>query len=280
MVDDDEVWIGSAINGNANATFLGLLDELAIHRGTVTAEEIRSRWDVDESVPIEGGTQPANLPETAVLYEIFEGMPDGSWYVGSASPTESFTRPQFALVDLPLRYGETGVREDRSDPFLVRGTSRIELPQGPQRLTIRTRGGARVFLDGKKVATLATPRDKSDGHEQIFVPDRSGPAGIRPVPQGDQETVVNVIGDGKRHLVRVEVQVGGARRAARMATKRVFGRTQDHDRNALDIAAALAAPSSTSKTSSSCTVSTISPPGDGFASMAIMARFKMSAAVP
>lgn len=212
VVDDDEIWIGSAINGNASATFLGLLDEVAIHRGTVTAEEIRSRFDVDESVPIDGGTQPANVPETAVLYEIFEGMPDGSWYVGGAGPTESFMRPQFALVDLPLRYGETGVREDRSDPFIVRASSRIELPPGPQRLTVRTRGGARVFLDGKKVATLPTRPDLSDGHEKLFVPDRSGPAGIRPVPQGDQQTVVDVVGDGRQHLVRVDVRVGGGGR--------------------------------------------------------------------
>jgi hypothetical protein len=147
-----------------------------------------------------------------VLYEIFEGLPDGSWYVGGSGPTESFTRPHFALVDLPLRYGETGVREDRSDPCLVRASGRIELPPGPQRITVRTRGGGRVFLDGKKVATLATPRDKSDGHEKIFVPDRSGPAGIRPVPQGDQQAVIDLAGDGQRHLVRVEFRVGGNNR--------------------------------------------------------------------
>ena len=212
VVDDDEIWIGSAINGNAGSTFPGLIDEVAIHRGVVTADEMRSRWDVDETVPVDGGTAAANVPETAVLYEIFEGMPDGSWYVGGAGPTESFTRPQFALVDLPLRYGETGVREDRFDPCIVRASGRIELPPGPQRLTIRTRGGARVFLDGKKVATLPTQPDLSDGHEKIFVPDRSGPAGIRPVPQGDQQTVVDVVGDGRRHLVRVDVRVGGGGR--------------------------------------------------------------------
>ena len=212
VVDDDEIWIGSAINGNASATFPGLIDEVAIHRGTVPAAEIRARWDVDESVPLDGGTAVADVPETAVLYEIFEGMPDGSWYVGGSGPTESFTRPHFALVDLPLRYGERGVREDRSDPCIVRASGRIELPPGPQRLTIRTRGGARVFLDGKKVATLPTPRDMSDGHEKIFVPDRSGPAGIRPVPQGDQQTVVEVTGDGQRHFVRVEFRVGGNNR--------------------------------------------------------------------
>lgn len=212
VVDDDEIWIGSAINGNASATFPGLIDEVAIHRGTVPAAEIRARWDVDESVPLDGGTAVADVPETAVLYEIFEGMPDGSWYVGGSGPTESFTRPHFALVDLPLRYGERGVREDRSDPCLVRASGRIELPPGPQRLTIRTRGGARVFLDGKKVATLPTPVDMSDGHEKIFVPDRSGPAGIRPVPQGDQQTVVDIVGDGRRHLVRVDVRIGGGNR--------------------------------------------------------------------
>jgi hypothetical protein len=69
-----------------------------------------------------------------------------------------------------------------------------------------------VFLDGKKIATLPTPQDLSDGHEKIFVPDRTGSAGIRPVPQGDQQTVVEVAGDGQRHLVRVEFRVGGNNR--------------------------------------------------------------------
>ncbi len=164
VVDDDEVWIGSSINGNAAATFLGLLDEVAIHRGIVPADVIAARWDVDESVPFDGGVAAANVPDAAVLYEIFEGLPDGSWYVGAASPTESFTRPHFALVELPLRYGETGVREDRSDPFIVRASGRIELPPGPQRLTVRTRGGGRVFLDGKRIAALPTPKNLSDGH--------------------------------------------------------------------------------------------------------------------
>ena len=123
MVDDDEIWIGSAINGNAASTFPGLIDEVAIHRGTVPAEEIRGGWNVDESVPFDGGTAIAQLPEDSVLYEIFEGMPDGSWH-GGGSPGESFTRPHFALVELPLRYGEAGVREDRSNPCLVRASGR------------------------------------------------------------------------------------------------------------------------------------------------------------
>ncbi|NDC64615.1 MAG: LamG domain-containing protein, partial [Planctomycetia bacterium] len=91
VVDDDEIWIGSAINGNAASTFPGLIDEVAIHRGTVPAEEIRGGWNVDESVPFDGGTAIAQLPEDSVLYEIFEGMPDGSWH-GGGSPGESFTR--------------------------------------------------------------------------------------------------------------------------------------------------------------------------------------------
>jgi hypothetical protein len=212
LVDDDEVWIGSAINGNPGSTFLGLIDEVAIHRRAVSAEEIAGRWDVDETVPADDSAQPASLPEALVLYEIFEGMPDGNWYVGGASPTESFTRPHFALVDLPLRYGEAGVREDRSNPCLVRASGRIELPPGPQRLNIRTRGGARVFLDGKRIASLPIPKSLTDGHEKIYVPDRSGPAGIHPVPQGDQQAVADVTGDGRRHVVRVDFHVGGNNR--------------------------------------------------------------------
>jgi hypothetical protein len=212
VVDDDEVWIGSSINGNMANTFPGLLDDVAIHRAIVPPERIAARWVVDETVPPVPVVALAPVPEDAVLYEIIEGVPDRTWYYGGRGPSESFTRPQFALVDLPLRYGETGVREDRSDPFIVRASGRIELPPGPQRLTIRTRGGARVFLDGKSVATLPTPRDLSDGHEKLFVPDRFGPAGIRPLPQGDQQAMVDVVGDGRRHLVRVEFRVGGNNR--------------------------------------------------------------------
>jgi len=209
VVDDDEVWIGSSINGNMANTFPGLLDDVAIHRTILSPERIAARWDVDESVPPVPVVALAAVPEHAVLYEIIEGVPDGTWYFGSRSPSESFARPFFALSDLPQRYDDTGVRTDRSTPFIVRVRSQVTLPAGPQQITVRTRGAARVFLDGQRLAELKPPGKRTDGHEKMFVPDRSGPAGMRIVQPGDQQAVVPVTGDGRRHLLHVEVRVGG-----------------------------------------------------------------------
>ncbi len=209
VVDDDEVWIGSSINGNMANTFPGLLDDVAIHRSILSPQRIAARWDVDESVPPAPIVTLAPVPEDAVLYEIIEGVPDGTWYFGGREPTETFTRPFFALTDLPQRYDDSGLRTDRSTPFIVRVRSHVTLPEGPQQITVRTRGAARVFLDGRRVAVLQPPGQRTDGHEKMFVPDRSGPAGMRIVQPGDQQTIVPVAGDGRRHLLHVEVRVGG-----------------------------------------------------------------------
>jgi hypothetical protein len=212
VVDDDEVWIGSSINGNMANTFPGLLDDVAIHRSILSPERIAARWVVDETVPPLPIVTLAPVPEAAVLCEIIERVPDGSWYFGSRAPTESFTRPFFAFTDLPQRYDDSGLRADRPSPFVIRIRSHVVLPEGPQQITVRSRGAARVFLDGKRIAEIKPPKQRSDGHEKMFVPDRSGPAGMRIVQPGDQQVIVDTVGDGRRHLLHVEVGVGGQNR--------------------------------------------------------------------
>jgi hypothetical protein len=209
VVDDDEVWIGSSINGNMANTFPGLLDDVAIHRSILPPERIAARWVVDETVPPVPVIALAPVPEAGVHCEIIEGVPDGTWYHGGRGPSESFTRPFFAFTDLPQRYDDSGVRTDRPTPFVVRARSRVTLPMGPQQITVRSRGAARVFLDGVRVADIKPPQQRSDGHEKMFVPDRSGPAGMRIVQPGDQQVIVDTVGDGRRHLLHVEVRVGG-----------------------------------------------------------------------
>ena len=212
VVDNDEVWIGSSINGNMANTFPGLLDDVAIHRSILPQDRIAARWVVDEAVPPVPVIALAPVPEAGVLYEIIEGVPDGTWHYGGRGPSESFTRPFFAFTDLPQRYNDSGLRADRPTPFVVRGRSHVTLPMGPQQITVRSRGAARVFLDGKRVAEIKPPWQRSDGHEKMFVPDRSGPAGMRIVQPGDQQVIVDTVGDGRRHVLHVEVRVGGQER--------------------------------------------------------------------
>ncbi|MDX1563767.1 MAG: LamG-like jellyroll fold domain-containing protein [Phycisphaeraceae bacterium] len=44
VVDNDEVWIGSALGGQGSSTFDGLIDEVAIYRKTLSFEQVRNHY--------------------------------------------------------------------------------------------------------------------------------------------------------------------------------------------------------------------------------------------
>jgi hypothetical protein len=208
--DDDEVWIGSSMGGATASTFPGMLDSVAIHRGIVPPARIAARYAVDETVPAFAEGPLEAVPEERVLFEVIERVPDAAGFAfAPREPSERFTGDTFALHRLPVRYDGEGLRADRSNPFIVRARQQVVLPRGPQNLRVRTRGAARVWLDGRLLAELPQPSQRTDGHEKMFEPDRSGPPGIRFVQVGDSERVVEVEGDGGRHELRVDVRVGG-----------------------------------------------------------------------
>ncbi|MCX6954669.1 MAG: DUF1553 domain-containing protein [Verrucomicrobia bacterium] len=69
--------------------------------------------------------------------------------------TERFTEEVFGLFELPQKYVATGVRADRAFPTVLRASAEVRLPAGKHRLLLRSRGTARLLIDGKKV--LETP---------------------------------------------------------------------------------------------------------------------------
>jgi hypothetical protein len=211
VTDDDEIWIGSSLGGSAASSFVGLLDNVAIHRRALSPDRIAARWQVNEEAPAveQIALALAPVPEGAVLYEMVEGVPDiVGWRIPLEQPGESFTREAFALAELPLRYTDTGVRADRQLPLVLRARGRVLIPAGPQRIRVRTRGESRVLFDGEQVATTKPVGQRTDGHEKMYAPDRSGPAGMRWVQPGDQEAVFDLEGDGSWHTLHVEVKVG------------------------------------------------------------------------
>jgi mono/diheme cytochrome c family protein len=58
----------------------------------------------------------------------------------------------FLLPRMPLRYDEWGIRSAWAAPVLLRMAADVKLPQGSQRLLLRTRGLARLWVDGKLIA--------------------------------------------------------------------------------------------------------------------------------
>jgi len=170
------------------STFAGLLDNVAIHRRVLPPERIAARWQVDETVPAFEPVELAPVPEGRVLFELVEGVPDvAGWGFAPREPAESFTRGSFALTELPQHYNDAGLRADRKLPLVLRARARLVLPSGPQQIWVRTRGEGRVLLDGEQVARLKPPGQRTDGHDPMFVPDRSGPAGLRFVQPGDHQ---------------------------------------------------------------------------------------------
>lgn len=74
---------------------------------------------------------------------------------GETKVAETFTDEMFGFFELPQKYVATGVRADRAFPTLFCATAEVRLPAGKHRLLLRSRGTARLFIDGKKI--LETP---------------------------------------------------------------------------------------------------------------------------
>lgn len=207
VVDNDELWIGSSMGGSRSSTFNGDLDEIAIYRKVLSEKQIAQRvW----ARPIESFLVERELPKDAVLVEVLEGIPDQrSWNFPPIPARDAYEAPAFAFVDVPRKYNARGVQTDRTNPFVLRATGMVTLPDREFRLLLRARNGARLFIDGKLV--LETPFHTINGsahgkirHVEVIKNDT-----IRPLYVGDNEKVTTIRGDGKPHRLRLELLLGG-----------------------------------------------------------------------
>jgi hypothetical protein len=207
VVDDDELWIGSALGLNSGNSFHGSIDEVAIYRTALPAERIAARWQVLQPKPYVTTLDP---PKDGVLVEVMEGIPDKlSWDFIAPEPTERYIEPAFALVEIAHKYSPLGVRADRSNPFVVRVTGDVELPAGDCRLLIRSRSASRLFIDGKLAVQNPFPTARGDGHNEVWGIDRTPAPGHRALRPGDQDTIATFKSDGGRHRLTWEVFLGG-----------------------------------------------------------------------
>ncbi len=115
VVDDDEVWLGAGMGGNAGSAFHGMLDEVALYRHKVDPEALKRRFHYDP--------QPLPTPEVPqgkVLVQLFgpvgsiDTIPRG----GSQLLTE-WEQPVFGFTRLPQKYDDWGIREDWPQTLIV-----------------------------------------------------------------------------------------------------------------------------------------------------------------
>lgn len=206
IVDNDELWIGSALGGSTGNTFDGLLDEIAIHRESLSPEKIASRYVVKQ-IPSYVSKPPER--DYQVRCEIMEGIPDQfSWDFPIPAPTDSWTDVAFGLIEIPHKYNSHGVRADRTNPLMVRMTGWFKFPDAETRLILRSHCGARLFIDGKLAFQNPFPKSRGDADDLYDVSSTIVP-GIRVLRTGDFDNLVTVKGNGQKQVVTLEVFAGG-----------------------------------------------------------------------
>ena len=124
-----------------------------------------------------------------MLVEVLEGLPDEwNWDFITPTPSERFTQRELAFVELPKKYNSHGVIDDRSAAFVLWAHANLELPAGKQRLLLRSRSAARLFIDDKLVVENPFQSNKTDGHNPYKPVESEISPRIRPLQPGDMKS--------------------------------------------------------------------------------------------
>ncbi len=147
----------------------------------------------------------------AVAVEIIEGVPDKkSWDLPMVlQPVERFNQPAFGFVGLPKKFSDKGAVLDRTNPLLIRATGEVALAAGEYRFLLRSRGAARLFIDGKVVLQNEFLKANANGHEEVPELPTAKENGLY-VPQvGQQDKLTTLRLDGGKHEFKLEAFAGG-----------------------------------------------------------------------
>ena len=205
VVDDDDVWIGSALGGNKDNSFHGSIDDIRIHRREVPAAELMGRF---KWVPPE--VKPPSIPTGKVVVQLFGSIDSISEIpLETDGPLAEWTQDEMAFVRLPHKYDSWGIREDWGTTLLIRAWTEVDLSAGEYRLLARSRGMSRLTVDSTVLLTTATQPNRGGAHHVVDeLPELPFP-GMRPHWMSDNEQVTVFQSEGKRHRVMYEVIVGG-----------------------------------------------------------------------
>ncbi len=219
FVDDDELWIGSAMGGKS--TFNGFIDEVAIYRTALTAEQIgrHVRIDFEAGAFALGRVDADAVPSDRVRVEIMEGVPvEKTWnvrLVGGSGFEHLFDTAVFAMTDVPRKYDAKALITDRRIPWLLHLSSRIALPAGEYEFNLRSLDGARLYIDGEVVLETPFMDLRSDGHQEL-VPITEVPEGVLSMPIAHFERKATVTLDGSPRVFSLYRLVGHKGAGARI----------------------------------------------------------------
>jgi hypothetical protein len=145
-----------------------------------------------------------------VRVEIWEDLPEPwAWQAPKAGRPDSFETPALGFVQVPGRYSPRGIEVERSRPFALHAEATLAAPTGPHRLILRSRGAARLMVDGNVLAETKPIRPNASGHEEVpeYIPPED--PRWRAVAPGDQERIVAWTADGHAHRLELWAIIGG-----------------------------------------------------------------------
>lgn len=205
VVDDDDVLIGSTMDGLRNNSLDGAIDNIAIHRRMVPADELeaRFRWTPQPA-------EPPVIPDGRVVVQLFGPLSSFSEIPPHTdAPLLEWLQDELAFTRVPQKYDSWGIREDWGSTVLVRAWADIDLPAGKHRLLARSRSLSELKIDGETV--LKTPVQKKYGsaHGPVVDLPEVPVAGMRPAAMNDSESLVEFESPGGTHRFQYDVIVGG-----------------------------------------------------------------------
>jgi len=218
-VDNDAVWIGSAMGGAAGTSFRGDLDNVAIYRTAIPLATLKTRYRGPD-VPFSSGLQPevmpelGNIPTESVQVTYHEGMPVHFRWLNDdetvPAETMRWQTNAFLMDRLPQRYDSWGIRENWKAPVLVRLAADVSLPPGKHRFLMRVRGLSRLWINGTLVARGTPAKGSQDGFEAMTPPAAPPKPDLRIAEHRQQEVFgeYEVTIDGKSRVI-LETLVGG-----------------------------------------------------------------------
>jgi hypothetical protein len=186
--DADDLVIGTGNGGGAGNTLRGWLDEVALYREVLPDAVLAQRYQFVPPPPV---VDARTLPKGRVRVDICEeGIPEKTaWPAFPPGPTESYEEDVFGIFDIPHKYVDTGVRGDRSNPYVLRAAANVKLAAGRHRILLRARNAARLYVDGRQVLALPFMTSDSSGHGHVTEQDKFLDLGpdLRFAPPGTQE---------------------------------------------------------------------------------------------
>ena len=217
VTDNDDIWIGSSMGGSPGNSFRGLLDDVAIYRSIVPDAMMQKRFrrigPEQTVVQVDNFIAPTQLGTKSVRVQIHEGWSAIDSWPDLAEELPklfiSYELPAFLFHRIPHRYDAWGIRDNWQGTVVLRASADVTIPTGNHDLLVRSKGGARLWIDGKLICKTPYHVKEAGGHDAVKpVPNLPAPH-ARPVGYGDHEVLVRFSGTGKKHQIVFETLIGG-----------------------------------------------------------------------